>query len=211
LGDPDKKKCKIMSDFFRIVQPYLARYGYWAVFGAILLEDFGLPVPGETLLIASALLASQGHMRIVPLLLIACVAAVIGDNIGYGIGRFGGRRLVSHYGRYVLITGQRLNRAEEFFHKYGGAVVVMARFFAVLRQLNGIAAGTVKMSWPRFLTYNIVGAALWVGFWGMLFYDLGEKAARFSAGFNKVEFLLVFGVVAAMVLLVVHLLRRRMD
>jgi membrane protein DedA with SNARE-associated domain len=198
-----------VSDFFLTVQPYLNHYGYWAVFGAILLEDFGLPVPGETMLIASALLASQGHMHIVPLLLIACVAAVTGDNIGYAIGRFGGRRLVLRYGRYVLITEERLQKAEGFFRRYGGVVVAVARFLAGLRQLNGIVAGTVKMRWRRFLVYNMLGAALWVAFWGMLFYELGEKAARFGAGFNKVEFLLAFGVATALVIVAVHLLRGR--
>ena len=87
-----------MSDLLTTVKPYLDHYGYWALFGAILLENFGLPVPGESLLITSALLASQGEMHLVPLLLIACVAAVTGDNIGYAIGRFGGRKLVLRYG-----------------------------------------------------------------------------------------------------------------
>ncbi|MEJ2431386.1 MAG: DedA family protein [Deltaproteobacteria bacterium] len=161
-----------MSDLLTTVKPYLDQYGYWALFGAILLEDFGMPVPGETLLIASAFLASQGEMHLVPLLLIACVAAVTGDNIGYAIGRFGGRKLVLRYGHYVLISEQRLQKAEGFYRRYGGAVVVMARFFAVLRQLNGIVAGTTKMSWRRFLLYNVLGAALWVSFWTMLFYEV---------------------------------------
>ena len=200
-----------MSDFFLTVKPYLDHYGYWALFGAILLEDFGMPVPGETLLIAGALLASQRKMDIVSLLVTACIAAVTGDNIGYAIGRFGGRKLVLGYGRYVLITEQRLQKAEGFFRKYGGLVVVVARFFAVLRQLNGIVAGTVKMSWRRFLVYNMLGAALWVGFWGMLFYELGDKAGRFTASFNKVEFLLVGGLVLALVMMAFHLLRGRAD
>ena len=198
-----------MSDFFITVKPYLDHYGYWALFGAILLENFGLPVPGETLLIASALLASQGKMHIVPLLVTACIAAITGDNIGYAIGRFGGRRLVFRYGRYVLITEERLQKAEGFFGRYGGAVVVMARFFAVLRQLNGIVAGTAKMRWYRFLLYNILGAALWVTFWGMLFYELGERGFRFGAGINKVQFFLLGGLVAATVGLTIHLRRRR--
>ena len=198
-----------MSDLFTTVKPYLDHYGYWALFGAILLEDFGMPVPGETLLIASALLASQGQMRIVPLLLTACVAAVTGDNIGYAIGRFGGRKLVLRYGNYVLISEQRLQKAEGFYLRYGGAVVVVARFLAVLRQLNGIVAGTIKMDWRRFLAYNILGAALWVSFWGMLFYELGEKAFRFGAGFKTVQFFLLGGLVAAAVVLAVYLLHRR--
>jgi membrane protein DedA with SNARE-associated domain len=198
-----------MSDLFTTVKPYLDHYGYWALFGAILLEDFGMPVPGETLLIASALLASQGQMHIVPLLLTACVAAVTGDNIGYAIGRIGGRKLVLRYGNYVLISEQRLQKAEGFYLRYGGAVVVVARFLAVLRQLNGIVAGTVKMNWRRFLAYNILGAALWVSFWGMLFYELGEKAFRFGAGFKTLQFFLLGGLVAAAVVLAVYLLHRR--
>jgi membrane protein DedA with SNARE-associated domain len=150
-------------------------------------------------------------MHIDPVLLIAWVAAVTGDNIGYGIGRFGGRKLVLGHGRYLLITEQRLQKAEGFFRKYGGGVVVVARFFAVLRQLNGIVAGTVKMSWHRFLVYNILGAALWVGFWGILFYTLGDQAGRFAAGFNKVEFLIICGLVMALVIMAVHLLRRWLD
>lgn len=190
---------------------YLNHYGYWAVFGALLLENFGMPVPGETLLIASALLASQGRMDIVSLLLTACAAAITGDNIGYAIGRFGGRRLVFRYGRYVFITEERLQKAEGFFRRFGGVVVVVARFLAGLRQLNGIVAGTVKMSWWRFLAYNTLGAALWVGFWGVLFYELGEKASRFVAGFNKAEFLLIFGVLTVLVIVAVHMLRGRAD
>jgi membrane protein DedA with SNARE-associated domain len=197
-----------MSDLLTTVKPYLDQYGYWALFGAILLEDFGMPVPGETLLIASAFLASQGEMHLVPLLLIACVAAVTGDNIGYAIGRFGGRKLVLRYGHYVLISEQRLQKAEGFYRRYGGAVVVMARFFAVLRQLNGIVAGTTKMSWRRFLLYNVLGAALWVSFWTMLFYEVGEKALRFGAGFKTLQFFLLGGLVAAAVALTILVLHR---
>ena len=200
-----------MSDLFTTFKPYLDHYGYWALFGAILLEDFGMPVPGETLLIAAAVLASQGEMHLVPLLLIGWAAAVTGDNIGYAIGRFGGRKLVFRYGSYVLISEQRLQKAEGFFRRYGGAVVVGARFLTVLRQLNGIVAGTVKMNWRRFVIYNILGAALWVSFWTMLFYKLGEKALGFGAGFKTLQFFLLGGLVAAAVALAIHLLHRHKD
>lgn len=198
-----------MNDLFITVQPYIDHYGYFAVFGAILLEDFGMPVPGETLLIAGALLASRGKMDIMTLLWTACIAAITGDNIGYGIGRFGGRGLVLRYGRYVLITEGRLRKAEGFFRRYGAVVVVMARFFAVLRQLNGIVAGTVKMSWRQFLLYNVLGAALWVTFWGMLFYQLGERALRFEGDFKGLQFLLLGGLVATVAALAIYLPHHR--
>ena len=132
------------------------------MFGALLLESFGLPLPGETMLIAGALLAAQDGMRLVPLLITASGAAVLGDNIGYAVGRFGGRRLIVRYGARIGLTESRLAMVEAFFQRHGGEVVLVARFFAVLRQLNRIVAGSVGMGWWRFLAYNAVGAALWV-------------------------------------------------
>jgi membrane protein DedA with SNARE-associated domain len=197
-----------MSDVLVNFKPYLDQYGLWAVFGAILLEDFGVPLPGETLLIAGALLASQGTMRIVPLLLIAWAGAVTGDNIGYAIGRFGGRRLVQRYGPYLLISERRLEYAEAFFRRRGGVIVVAARFFAVLRQLNGLIAGIARMPWWQFLPYNAIGAALWVGFWGTLFYQLGGSAMRIGLAFKKLQFFLIGGVVVAAAAVIVYWWRR---
>src|SRR5208337_2780052 len=104
-----------MEHLLRTLEPYLNHYGYLAVFAAIFLEDFGVPMPGETLLIAGALLASQGSFNIYVLAVTALCAATLGDNVGYAIGRFGGRRLVLRYGKYALLTPARLMRAERFF------------------------------------------------------------------------------------------------
>ena len=87
---------------------------------------------------------------------------MLGDNIGYAVGRFGGRRLIVRYGARIGLTESRLAMVEAFFQRHGGEVVLVARFFAVLRQLNRIVAGSVGMGWWRFLAYNAVGAALWV-------------------------------------------------
>jgi membrane protein DedA with SNARE-associated domain len=197
-----------MSDLLVSVKPYLDQYGYWAVFVAILFENFGLPVPGETLLIAGALLASQGHMYILQLLLVAWIGAVTGDNIGYAIGRFGGRHLLMRYGAYVLVSQRRLEYAEDFFRRRGAVVVVVARFFAVLRQLNGIVAGMVRMPWWQFLPYNAVGAALWVGVWGTLFYLLGRRAIQIGQAFKRLEFLLAAGVIIVAAAVVIYTVRR---
>jgi membrane protein DedA with SNARE-associated domain len=178
-----------MESLIAVLKPYLHQYGYWTVFFAIMLEDFGLPVPGEAVLVASALLASEGAMQIVPLLLTAWIAAVIGDNIGYTIGRFGGRFLVFHYGHYVFVTKSRLEYAEGFFGKYGKIVVIGARFFLILRQLNGIVAGISKMDWRYFLPYNAIGAALWVGLWGTLFYVLGQTVTHVANVFETFLFI----------------------
>jgi membrane protein DedA with SNARE-associated domain len=197
-----------MNDLLVSVRPYIDQYGYWAVFATILLEDFGVPVPGETALIAGALLASQGHMHILPLLVLAWIGAVTGDNIGYAIGRFGGRHLLLRYGPYLLVNQRRLDYAEAFFRRRGGVVIVLARFFAVLRQLNGIVAGMARMPWWRFLPYNALGAALWVGFWGTLFYQLAGRAIRIGLVFKRMQVFFVAGLIVVAAVLVIYLLRR---
>ncbi len=176
-----------MEHLLRTLEPYLKHYGYLAVFAAVFLEDFGVPMPGETLLIAGALLASRGSFNIYLLMITALCAATLGDNVGYAIGRFGGRRLVLRYGKYVLLTPARLQHAERFFETRGAIVVIVARFFEILRQLNGIVAGISGMRWWRFLVYNATGAALWVGFWSILFFQLGKQGERAGLLFRRYE------------------------
>jgi membrane protein DedA with SNARE-associated domain len=199
-----------LHDAIAVVAPYLDRHGYAAVFGALLLESFGLPLPGETMLIAGALLAAQGGLRLGPLLITAWGAAVLGDNIGYAVGRFGGRRLIARYGARMGITESRLAMVEAFFQRYGGEVVLVARFFAVLRQLNGIVAGSVGMGWWRFLAYNAAGAALWVCAWGIGVYTIGERLGALVPWIHRLGYLAIG--LAALVLvagLVLHARRRR--
>jgi membrane protein DedA with SNARE-associated domain len=164
--------------------PVLDHYGYLAVGGFIMLEDFGVPVPGETILIAAAVYAGAGRLNIVAVGLIAVLAAMVGDNIGYAVGFFGGRALVLRWGRYVGLTSGRLDRAEGFFARYGGAVVAGARFLEGLRQANGIVAGTVRMPWLRFAAFNALGAALWVSVWASVGYLAG---GHITAIYNTVS------------------------
>jgi len=154
--------------------PVLNQYGYLAVGGFLTLEDFGVPVPGETILIAAAVYAGAGKLNIAVVMIVGIVAAVLGDNIGYAIGAYGGRRVVERYGKYVFITPERYEKAERFFQKRGGGIVIVARFIEGLRQLNGIIAGTSSMPWRRFVVFNIIGAVLWVGTWSMIGYFAGD-------------------------------------
>ena len=156
-------------------QRYVNDYGYTAVFLGVFLESFGLPTPGESLMIAGALLASRGQLNFYWIVVLCWIAAVVGDNIGYVIGKKGGRPLVLRYGPRVRIKHEHLERVEGFFERHGGAVVLFARFVVVLRQLNGIVAGTMGMNWWRFLIYNAAGAAIWVGFWTGATYFLGRR------------------------------------
>jgi membrane protein DedA with SNARE-associated domain len=191
------------------VHRFVVDYGYLAVFLGILLEDFGLPAPGETMLIASSVLAARGALNIFWLLPLAWLGAVIGDSIGFFIGAKGGHRVLTRYGSRVGISLERLQRVEEFFARYGDLVVVAARFFVILRQLNGIVAGTLEMPWPRFFLYNAIGAALWVGFWGGLTYWLGQRFFKFVHMFGWVWPTLAGLGILALIVLAVQFWRRR--
>jgi membrane protein DedA with SNARE-associated domain len=171
-------------NFVEHVRHFVVDYGYLAVFLGIFFEDFGLPTPGETMLIAGAVLASHGALNVYWLLPIAWAGAVLGDSIGYLIGAKGGHRLVTRYGARVGITDERLKKVEAFFGRYGDIVVVFARFFLILRQFNGIVAGTLEMPWPRFFLYNAIGAALWVGFWGGATYWIGRRFFEYLRSFG---------------------------
>jgi membrane protein DedA with SNARE-associated domain len=189
---------------------FLLHYGYFAVFTVILFEDFGLPVPGETVLVTACILAGTGHFNIVLVLALAFLGAVIGDNIGYAIGFFGGRRLVLKYGNYVYLKEKHLVAVEDFFRKYGNEVVAIARFFSGPRQLNGIIAGIGEMPWWHFLVFNILGAALWVGSWGLLAYFFGRKSGNILAAFKQLElFVLPLILLVILVAFLIRFLRHR--
>src|SRR5947209_1453060 len=153
----------------------LNHFGYLAVAGLVLLEDFGVPVPGETILILGAVYAGTGRLNIVLVAILGFLGAVVGDNIGFAIGHFGGRRLVERYGRYIFLTPERLDKATSFFEGHGGRIIVVARFIEGLRQANGIIAGTTGMHWARFLMFNAIGAALWVAVWTSIGYFSGSN------------------------------------
>lgn len=172
----------MFEHYLAIAQPWLDQYGYFALFVSVFLEAFGMPTPGESLIVASSLLAGRGDMHIVPILLSAWLAAVLGDNTGYLIGRWGGRHLLHTVG----VKPEHLAKAERFFKRYGGGIVIIARFFPVLRQLNGVVAGSMQMPWWRFLSFNMLGAALWVGFWGGGVYWLGGHFEQIEQAFQGV-------------------------
>lgn len=158
------------------LEPLVQKYGLIGLFFDVLLEALGMPLPGETLIIVASGLAALGQLSIVGVAATAFCAAVIGDNIGYLLGRTLGRRLVVRHGSRFGITRERLAAAEDIIQKRGPIIVAFARFFVLLRQLNGIAAGTAGMHWLRFLIANMIGAALWVGLWTTLAYRFGRDA-----------------------------------
>ena len=198
-----------LPGFLAYLAPVLDSYGYLAVGGLVTLEDFGIPVPGETILVAASVYAGAGRLSIVAVGVVAVLAAIIGDNIGYAIGRFGGRALVLRFGRFVLLTEERLARAEGFFARYGGPIVVIARFIEGLRQLNGIIAGIAEMPWPRFVVFNAIGAALWVGVWTSVGYLAGDHIQVIYAAVTRYSLYALIALVVVVAAWAIRFLIRR--
>jgi membrane protein DedA with SNARE-associated domain len=191
------------------LEPLLGHYGYWAVGAVVFVEDFGVPAPGETILIAAGVYAGAGRLNVVAVGLIAFAAAVAGDNLGYLIGRVGGRAFVHRWGRFVFLTPKRFEAAEGFFTRHGGKIVTVARFVEGLRQANGIIAGTTGMHWRRFLAFNALGAALWVGLWTTLASLAGDHITAIYDEIRRYQLYVVLGVAVVIAGFVVrHLVRR---
>ncbi|MGW3463088.1 DedA family protein [Streptomyces olivaceoviridis] len=194
------------------LEPLLGHYGYWAVGAVVFVEDFGVPAPGETILLAAGVYAGTGRLNVVAVAVIAFAAAVAGDNLGYLIGRFGGRAFVHRWGKYVFLTPKRFEAAEAFFTRHGGKIVTVARFVEGLRQANGVIAGTTGMHWRRFLAFNALGAALWVGLWTTLAYLAGSHITAIYDEIRRYQLYVLIAVAVLLAAFVVrHLVRRRRE
>jgi membrane protein DedA with SNARE-associated domain len=166
-------------------------------------------VPGETILIAAAVYAGTSRLNVLTVGVIGFVAAVVGDNIGFAIGHHGGRALVPRRGRYVRLTGERLDKAEIFFQRHGAWIITIARFIEALRQANGIVAGTTGLRWRRFLAFNALGAALWVGTWVSLGYLAGNHIDAIYHDITRYPYyLLIAPAVVLAAYIARHILRR---
>jgi membrane protein DedA with SNARE-associated domain len=140
----------------------ITAYGYYAVALLVGAESLGIPLPGETILIAAAIYAGHTHQLSVWIIFaVAAAAAILGDNIGFWIGDKGGYRLLRRYGHYLRIDEPKLKIGRYIFDRQGGKVVFLGRFVSVLRTYAAFLAGTNRMRWPRFLIYNAAGGILW--------------------------------------------------
>lgn len=155
----------------------IAQYGVAALFVGLTLETLGLPLPGETALITLSAAAGAGKLSIWHVAAAAWLGAVLGDNIGYLIGRRYGKAVILRYGGRVGITHEKFKKAEAVATKYGPFMVVGARFLPLLRQINGLVAGSAGMHWIAFAAANFFGAAVWVGFWSTVAYQFGHNVS----------------------------------
>jgi membrane protein DedA with SNARE-associated domain len=155
-----------------------ANLGYGILFVLILIESAGAPVPGETSLIAAGVLASEGHLSLPIVFAVAISAAVIGDNLGYLVGRRVGHRLLTRPGRWERQRLQFLDEGEHFFSRHGGKTVFFGRWLPVLRFTAALLAGVNEMPWRRFFVFNLAGATGWVCTVGSAAYLLGSSASN---------------------------------
>lgn len=184
----------------------LVQYGYFAVGLALLLENSGLPVPGETvLLLASFLAYSERDLQLGWIIAVGIVAATLGDNLGFALGRRGGRRLLERYQGMFRIPDKTLERGERLFARYGPATIFFARFIFGMRIIAGPMAGVLRMPWRKFLLFNFLGAAVWVTVISLVGYFFGSEWDLLL--YYMKRFNLVVG--AAFILIVVVVLWRR--
>jgi membrane protein DedA with SNARE-associated domain len=168
---------------------FLHAHNDWALplmFALVALESFGLPLPGETALIACGVIASQGDLSIVAVIVVAAAAAIIGDNLGYVAARKGGRKLLMRYRVTRGVAERYLPRGERFFAKHGGKAVFLGRFVAVLRVTAAWCAGLARMHWWSFLGWNAAGGIVWATLIGLLAYYLGEAVAKLIGPFGLI-------------------------
>ncbi len=191
------------------IDHWLASYGYVVVVGLVAVESLGIPVPGETALIAAALYAgSTGKLQIWWVIAVAAGAAIIGDNIGYAIGRWGGYRLLRRYGHRIRLDEGKLKLGVWVFRHHGGKVVFFGRFVSILRTYAAFLAGTNQMHWRRFLAFNAAGGIVWATVYGVAYYEFGTALKSLKTPVD-----IALGVVAAAIIVgfVVWLRRKRSE
>jgi len=164
-------------------RPLLEHYGYPGLFLTNFVEATGIPLPGQTLLIAAAMVATEGDLHISAVLSLTFIATLSGSCVGYLIGRTGGRALLLR----CRLPAERIERVESFFARRGPIVVVAARFVDGLRQTAPLVAGALKMPWWRFFLASVAGSAAWVGLWGLGIYSLAEHAHQILVVLHQIS------------------------
>jgi len=183
----------------------LATYGYLAVLLFVTIESTGIPFPGETILLVAAIAAGMTHQLSIAWVIVAAASgAILGDNLGFWLGREGGYRLLRRYGRYIHVKERRLKLGQYLFLKHGDKVVFFGRFVAVLRAWAAFLAGTNRMRWQRFLLFNAAGGIVWATLYGLGGYFLGDNIHRLVGPVG-----IVFLVLAVLLILVGIVVVRR--
>jgi membrane protein DedA with SNARE-associated domain len=186
----------VLGDLLHLI----GRYGYLVVFFGVMLESAGVPLPGETVLITAGVMVHRGVLSFGDALFFGILGAVVGDQIGYWVGRRGGRLFVLRWGKYVFITPERLGRAEGFFERHGGSAVFLARFITGLRVFGALVAGISRMPWGKFAIYNLLGGTVWAAAAVSLGYFLWASISLIEHWVGRVSLLLIAALALALLL-----------
>ncbi len=182
---------------FDFLRDAVVHYGYWAVGAALLLENTGVPVPGETILLLASFLAySQHELQLSWIIVVATIAATIGDNLGFTAGYYGGRRLLGRYQHVFRIRDETVRRGERLFERYGAVTIFFARFVFGMRIIAGPMAGVLRMPWRKFLVFNFLGATVWVAVISSCGYLFGRHWEHLERNVKRLD------LVAAIVVLI---------
>lgn len=193
---------------FDIIRQHLAEHGYSTIAVALLLENAGIPVPGETILLLASFVAYSEHTLSLPyIILVGTAACTAGDNLGFLIGFYGGRPLLARYSKLFRITPETIAKGEDLFERYGAATILVARFIAGLRIIAGPLAGVLRMNWRKFFLSNFIGAALWVTVISCVGYFFGKHFDQLMGVLKDVNLALV--IAAAIAVAIIWLKRRK--
>ncbi len=187
--------------------PYVQHYAYYAIFLGVMLENIGIPIPGETILIIGGALAGLGKLKFPYVILLTIIGAVIGDNIGYWIGIKGGRQILEKFGTYFFVREKQLKKVDEFFAKFGDITVFFARFISGVRVFGAIFAGAARMPWKRFLIFNMSGAIAWA----LTFGSLGYLCARSIHSVGTYIFRIEITIIAVLILIILIFWHKRSE
>jgi len=196
-----------MQPVFEHIRQFLVHWGYWGVAAFLLLENAGIPLPGETILLLASVLAFKNHeLRLQWLIVVGTIACTAGDNIGYLIGSAGGRPLLQRWKSFFRVKDEHIHSAEELLHRYGPLAIFLARFVAGARIVAGPLAGVLRMHWKTFALFNFLGALTWVTVIASLGYLFGSQLDRLLATVKHVELALL---ILLLIGLAVYLWRRK--
>ena len=180
----------------------VVHYGYWAVAAALLLENAGVPVPGETvLLLASFLAYSEHELQLQWIIVVATIAATVGDNLGFALGHYGGRPVLARYQAFFRIQDATIARGEGMFARYGALTIFFARFVFGLRIIAGPLAGVLRMPWRKFGIFNFLGAGLWVTVISGAGYLFGQHFHRLERDLKRFDLALAIAVLLGLAFL----------
>lgn len=189
------------------IDSWLSSYGYVVVFLLVMIESLGVPVPGETAVIAAALYAGSTHrLAVWWIVAVAAAGAVLGDNAGFAIGRYGGARLLLRYGAKIHLDEKRIKVGIWVFRRHGGKVVFFGRFVSILRTYAAFLAGTNRMAWPRFLAFNAAGGIVWATIYGVAYYEFGSSLKSLNTTID-----IVLGAAATLILVAFAIWTRRKE